>query len=413
MNKTRKVDNRIDLLDSILKLLAFFIILRSTFGLVLLLPGYGAQVYFAIYIIWFLLAVTRRQKFLFAIIKRSAWLLIFLFVNIAFDMFFANTLTTIVKNYINLFILYSIYLYYQSDNILFKRVTLFALFCDSLAIMINTIVEMEINPMVSRQLATATGVDDFAGNANLVASFQFIYAGVCLLPYLIVTLKEYTKPIKFSVFLFLIVFITVLAKASFFISLIVPIICLVFSLLPKNIFVKLNILFIGTLVLFLFKDLIVDLLNIISSLNFVNDILAEKIVDLASFLDIGTSGAKQSAGRIELYLQSFEIFTNNIFLGVHSTGEINYFIGRHSGWLDALAEFGIFRLFPLLCFLFLSYKQISVSVSKQFNKAVSLSFIAFALIGFINPNVFTQMWLVLYIVIPFLSTINIIKDEKV
>lgn len=401
-----EIKTKIGLIDFVMECMALLIILRGTFGIVMYIPGYSANIYFFIYFIWFIIAILKKATFIGMVLKRGYWILIFLFINIVFDLLFNGTVTTIIKNYIILFILYSIYLYYKNGYKTFKMVVLFALFCDVMIVMVNTLKEMVINPYISRQLATANGVANFEGNSNMLVSFQFIYAGVCLVVYLIPSVREYSKKIQLFQIFFIILFITVLLKASYFFSILITLMCFSIYFLPENKLKKYYFLFSLILGMPLLKGELSTMLNNISTLNFINDVLYGKIRDLSNLLGSGEGGASQSELRFELYLKSLKTFSENIFLGVHSTWKNNYIIGGHSGWFDGFAQFGILRFTPFLLFIRNTYKYLLNDINKNLRRSVSTSFIAFIIIGIINPHIFSQMWLVLYIVIPFLATIN-------
>lgn len=406
INNNPKRKKRIKYADFIMQCIALIIILRATFGIVMYIPGYTASVYFFLFIIWFILACFTNETYLGKVLKESYFLLVFLCINIVFDLFFSGYVTTIIKNYIIIFILYSLFLYYQKGYDSFKRITLFLLFADGMIIMINTLKEMLINPYISRQLATADGVANFDGNSNMLVSFQFIYAGICLIVYMITSTNQHDKTTRRFLYGFIIVFVYVLFKASYFFSILITIICLITYWLPKKKYLKYYFIISVFLLLPFFRVGLSAVLNNIASLNIINEVLYGKIRDLSNLLSGGIEGASQSQLRLELYLKSLQTFSQNLFFGVHSTWENSYSLGKHSGWIDGFAEFGIIRFVPFILFLRSSYKYLSQNLEATFKKSISISYTAFTIIGIINPHIFPQMWLVLYIVIPFLYTLN-------
>ena len=84
-------------------------------------------------------------------------------------------------------------------------------------------------------------------------------------------------------------------------------------------------------------------------------------------------------------------------------------IGGHSGWLDGLAQFGFLRYPLFIVFLCKAFSYL-IRVSHQ-QKILYITIIALVFLGMINPVIFPQLWVVVYIFVPFLDSICIYGEE--
>lgn len=140
-------------------------------------------------------------------------------------------------------------------------------------------------------------------------------------------------------------------------------------------------------------------------------ILTYRFEEISSVLSGGDMNSEGSGGaRFNRTLNSLNTFISHPLFGVnHKTNDVTLFegnvIGNHAEWVDSLAKYGIFALL-LFYFLVKSAKQVSS------NRGVSVVFILFIVIGFLNQVLFCVQNTVCFFIIPMFYDVLISKRAQ-
>ena len=263
---------------------------------------------------------------------------------------------------------------------------------------VTTYIGCESFPGASRTLAAAYHQKDFEiinlYNRVNICGFDFIYTLVLFVPLSISVIKNrfvFFKGKILLVWVLLIGMFFVILKSEYFTAIIlysVSFICFLFS---KNTTSRRfwTIIILCILLVVVFISFIPVLFGNLSSLT-ESKILSNKFEDVGSILSGGfaTSGDKDTEGRINVYLASWQAFLSSPIIGTGKNG------GGHSFILDYLAKYG---LVGLLLEIYLFRKIFKFSV-KPFLNAISYPFFLFVFIlqiimAFLNPMILYDFFL--------------------
>ena len=105
--------------------------------------------------------------------------------------------------------------------------------------------------------------------------------------------------------------------------------------------------------------------------------------------------------RLTLYIQSIDVFLNNILIGALNN---NFVIGGHSTWLDFLGQIGLLSC-PIYVFFVMCYLYIKKTVPKNTLVYVKACFIYIFFLGFINTVYIARILLTLVVFVPFAAKV--------
>ena len=309
------------------------------------------------------------------------------------------------QSYIYIFIIIAIAIFYINDtNNKRKKIIIYILFFDYLYIGINTFFQLQINPSISRVLATsAEHVESILGEVTMsgIGSYSYFYAlviiSILMCHYMLNTNKK-----KLLLIILLVGIFLLLVNAQFTMSVLFFIFFIFFVLITEK---KTSAKYFMIRILFLIAFIII-LLNIGSIINYVSNFVGEDLAVRLNELNDSLLGNGYSQGdigaRIDVYKMSINSFFNNILYG--SFGNKNF--GGHSSILDILGAYGIIGFSAIYTF-FKMYKLIIKSVRKYQRNVVKICFIYFIVLSFLNPAHLSTIIIALFIVIPlFLDLIS-------
>lgn len=169
-----------------------------------------------------------------------------------------------------------------------------------------------------------------------MGTFSFVYTIVILFPLILYMLRCYGKK-RLHYFIIGLVVVAVIIKTEYTTALILLLSSFMLFLLPKNFsFRQLTLLSIGFVVIVLaYSTLLPSILRLIAEFSG-SEQVAER---LTSISEVRTGGGLDDnsdlSQRVELWTESWKLFTNNLLLG---TGNES---GGHSFILDNMAKYGL------------------------------------------------------------------------
>lgn len=245
-------------------------------------------------------------------------------------------------------------------------------------------------------------------NFFAIVDFNFLYAALLLISFVLTALLSGEKNKIFHIIAFIILsLVVVLSK---FATLLVLYILVIIIILLLNIFkVSKKLILLGATVLFgiIFasRNFII---TFISNSDFIATLFRGNKLDNLIYI---LQGDLSAWNRIEKYLISFNTFSQNIAWGVDYSWYNVQTISNHVQWVDDLARYGIFGSLILLFMLFLIFYGVYTTIQNDINKNLFLiGVFIYIIIGFLNPNRYGAFDLMLFIVLPFFS--QYIKKEN-
>lgn len=400
-------------MKNIVNFLALLLIWRGMFGTVMLVSNvFSANVYFALYMCWLLFASIQKRDFLGNVFKTLWPILVFVVINIGFDIAGGLGVTKETINIINAFMMSSMFVYYMKEDVRFKKIALFLIIIDFGIIIYSTSNQLNATPNLVRSLSTRAGeaLED-TSMYKLIANFSTVYAIVTYTVFLMFARKYIVnKGLRFFA-LALILFLTLFViKCTLFIAVTLIAMGLLINFFPQKKSVPFLLVGGFLLIIMFFSGPLAALMTNMARTPFWGEILQGKFLDIANLLTGGSSSAYMSEMRIELYKQSIDVFAQNPFFGVHAIAQTDFKIGMHSGWLDGLANYGLIRYPFYIGFVIKLYQAIRDHVPQKYQYGVLVVFFTYFMFGSVNPNVFPQIWTILCFAIPF--SISIIEENN-
>lgn len=294
------------------------------------------------------------------------------------------------------------YYYFNNNKINEIKIITTIISLDIIYTTINSLIMLIKYPYISRFLATGSDNSYLEGlNIYGVGGYSFFYSLVIIgliLFYFFIYEKKITY--KFTYFIGFLLCIIVLLKGSFTISTILLMSFLVKILIEKKVVNRYFRYLIFIIVYISIFMLLPWTLNQILEKGNVSDVYRVRIAEISDSIEgNGLDGDLQS--RIERYTMSLKSFTSNILFGSYG----NNTIGGHSTWIDVLGLYGLFGLllvYPLFYRIIMIKKQMPKQYRIFYNNILEY----YLILGLINTTLFGELFMTIYVYIPFLIIIN-------
>lgn len=305
-------------------------------------------------------------------------------------------------NFLYMFIIFSIFLYYRDDeNKKDRKIILYFLLIDILYIGINTFIQLLTNPLLSRILAMSTETKEMLLEGeiyNNIGTYGFFYAlGIIVLIYIYKSFFENTNT-KIKYIIISILSLVLLIQGSFAISILLTFICTSFILIFCNKNISKKILKISVTILLIIM-IYINSNNILSNIAMIEWLplqVKEKITEINISLNNSENmNGTDMEARATVYKKSIDTFKENFLIGSFGNNEN---IGGHSTFFDFFALYGVFAIF-LYYYFFICYKQINKFVNIKY--IVGIIFIYYLLLSILNPSIYSNIFVALYIIVPF------------
>ena len=406
VNKVLSKSTRLSILLFIQMGLALIVIAWMNNGIfTYAMPYVPNFIRWGLYGIWLGLALISSKKFVTTFVLQC-WPLLLFHLYILFLSFFIEKdyLHVYIKSISYLIMVYSILLYYFcSKYSRFQKVLVTFLFLDCVFLAINTYIQLQLNPLLVRYLATATetkerllGTTVFYG----VGNYGYFYALVSIILLLGFLFLNYNKR-KLLVFLLIFTLTALLIKASFTIAILFTGIFLTLLVIlrytTKYTFVFIVLL--GVMTLLIFQGLFASMFSQLADVKGISAEISIRFDEIAQFFSGNDVSGTDLIIRQNLYAQSIDAFANNIMMGISLTDSNVYSAGGHSAWLDLLARFGLFSL-PFFAFLFKAYKYCKSIVPLNFKMFVKVYWLYFICLGFINTTFYANIYTIWFLFLP-------------
>lgn len=394
--------SKYNIVDIIHLLLSILVLLWLNKGIFNYTSNYIPSIMrYMIFAIWFMLTLNQKQ-YIRRLISNLWPILLFYILAIFINCFSHNSyIDSLLKNINFILIIYSIFLYYFEEKYLqYQKIILSILVFDICYIALNTIKNLKENPSLSRFLSTGAKTQvTLLGNKTFYAigNYSYFYSLVILIMLIFFILVHINKNRIFNLILFILLTHT-LIQGQFTIAIIFLTIFLLWIICMKIINKKNRILVFILLIILMIITLnfLPEIFNKILSLKILPDTVSIRIKELEMMLLGYNMNDTDLNSRLSLYTKSLNSFCSNIFVG--SFGSDN--IGGHSTWLDLLGLFGILST-PIFVFFIKAYRYIKNRVGEQFIKFVDLYWIYYILLGVVNTTLFSNIFIMLFIVVPF------------
>lgn len=296
------------------------------------------------------------------------------------------------------------YMYEKKDFIFLKKLLYLVILFYGIG-SIQTYLGLLIYPFASRNLAIENldlTLKNTYGNLG-IGGFNFAYSSVYILIIIYFLIFFNRKKISKAAMIFLsFIFIAILLaifKASYFISIAISAIGIMFILfrMRKLYFILISFLIFGFYILNNFDDILLK--------NYTYTPLFEKYLDIVLTLQ-NNAFDSQTLHRINLYLYSLKTFLKFPIFGLNgSVNELNnsyQYIGGHSGWFDFMGYFGLFVSIPLFLSIYFNYKKtININHCSNNNILINSVYLCFIIHGIVNPILYVyQVGFVVFFVLP-------------
>ena len=369
-----------------------------------------------IYFIWLIISCISDRSYLFKLISKT-YILIYFILWITIRVILSNNIDfsyfgmiNVIISFVNLFIYYSIYIFISNIDLSQKR-----------KLILSILIFLIVTNILSIYYVTKDENAIRYAKSNLyfgVGDFELVYSVVLLIPILIFCSYKYFKNIKIGIrrilIIEIIVSIILILKANYMTAIVMTVYMIpcVIYLGKNNKILKFFMFQIFILLgVFIIKNLIIEAcLYIINNTSIFSEIINTKIMAIANFLS-GGGAVDTIDNRMELSNISFNTFINNPLIGVDFSQYGRTVIGSHATWVDSLARFGIIGVSIIIVFLYKIFKNIVSNCKNKLDRnCIIISIFGFLILGFINNNMMSGVFVVIFIVAPFMS--SILRYEK-
>lgn len=308
----------------------------------------------------------------------------------------------LVIDWYQIIVAYSLYLYVRtlSDNRRRKLVK-FSLNCIFISLLLSLYYVYFVDPQAIRntQRGFLFGVGDF----------QLMYGLVIFVGSLTAILRtKITRKARFKLTMLLMLSSLTLFKSNLVTSLILGIfsIFLNYLLMSKNLTIK-KILVSTTLIfIVLVRDTVAQLFFALSRWDKLYWSTQNKIAAIGNLL-IKSDNIDTLGSRWDLAQQSINSFFSNPIFGVNYSDYGQGVIGMHSQWADDLARFGLFGfLFVLVVGLLMYLEMIRAASNHLDYTSVKAAWLTYIVLGFLNPNMMGALLIIMFVIAPFISSIE-------
>jgi hypothetical protein len=314
--------------------------------------------------------------------------------------------------------IYSIFLYYFDGKYRrFQKFLSVFLFLDCVVVAINTYIHLQMNPLIARYLAAGAGTaarEKLLGTATFygVGSYGYFYSLVSIILLLGFLFLNYRKK-NYLALLLIFAFTALLIQASYMIAIVLTFIFLVLLVIMrytnKYTFVAITLLVVITLLIF--QGTFASMFEKLADIEGIPHMLSSKLNELAIFFSGSDVSGTDLNARLNLYSQSIDAFANNILTGTVLTNSNVYSAGNHAAWLDLLADFGLFSI-PFFIFWFRAYKYCKNKVPLIFRPFVTVYWLYYVCLGFVNTLFFAQIYTTWLLFLPLFISSFFKTNEK-
>ncbi|GAB3716106.1 hypothetical protein [Mariniluteicoccus flavus] len=310
-----------------------------------------------------------------------------------------------LQNFAYLVVAFALYSFYSRHAVpAYRAIIVGIVILDMIVVGVRTWLELNINPEVSRYLATGGAYEDVAAATEGlwgIGGYAYAYA---MPPLLLVFLFHALTRQRFrrAAWVAVVVGTALLIKMAFTIAVLLWVACAGLLILRHLVGRERRALAYLCVAISLGMAWLIApaLLAELGSSDLLPDVLTVRLNEVADWLAGSHSDNSDLGARADRYLSSLAVFAEHWLGGVSVTGRGVEEIGGHSAWLDGLAVFGI--SFLLLCgFLWSVWRDQKDAVGAEAAPVLNIVWGYFGVLGMVNTIFFAHIILVWMVIVPF------------
>lgn len=309
----------------------------------------------------------------------------------------------LTRNYVMLlvygFILLCMGEYYK-ENSKSKQFLMKVWIVDSAVIIINTLIQLQTNPLIVRQMSIG-GLEE--NRMACVASFSHVlcYAFAVLFLFERLCRKNTEKKTTSIIALIAMLLLVIQSQIVLLIAATLMGIIILLAMRPLgNKRARITYLAIAVVVLGCVYIALPTILSMLSTWSVLPEVVRVKLEDVRILLNTGTAALVDNAGqRIENYEMSIGQFKSNILFGSMGVSDE---IGAHATWLDLLGMYGLCAIPYGWWMVSIVHRNIKSADSNDRKIIILISGIYLA-VGFLDPILFQNTFVFFAVIMPFLT----------
>ncbi len=272
---------------------------------------------------------------------------------------------------------------------------------------------LSVDPNLSRKAAANIKSEQGVDTLNAIGGFDTVYGSVLVVIILLFLYKLLSRKWKKLVCCFLIISsIVFIIMASYGTAIVLLVIALSLWTMQTN-----RVL--GGIMLGIFILVAVNHVEMGAMISHwsqkidYSDMLSQKMNEIGFILQTGEAAGTLAGdeGRFARMGWSVETFLKYPIFGAY--GKNDALIGYHSELVDSLAKFGVFGFIPLIMFFIYFFKDIYSGLETvEGKRCCILVGIMYIVIAILNPALYTQQVLPLFILLPICESFTLKNKEK-
>lgn len=324
-----------------------------------------------------------------------------------------NLFNTEAFNAYVLLFLFFIYMYIKRGSIKIKEQIFTVAIIGFAFTYLYSIKWLSVDPNLSRKAAANIKAEQGVDTLNAIGGFDTVYGSILVIIILLFLYKLLFSKWKKIVCCFLIISsIVFILMASYGTAIVLLVIALSLWMMQTNRVFGGIMLGIFILVAVNHVEMGAMISQWSQKIDY-SDMLSQKMNEIGVILQTGEVAGTLAGdeGRLARMGWSVETFLKYPIFGAY--GKSNALIGYHSELVDLLAKFGAFGFIPLIIFFVCFFKDIYSGLeTAEGKRCCILVGIMYIVIAILNPALYTQQVLPIFILLPICESFTLKNNEK-
>lgn len=278
---------------------------------------------------------------------------------------------------------------------------------------IYSIVKLIEDPLLSRKAASAVSVEESVDVLGAIGGFDTVYGSILVVCILLFMRKNSNKVgLKILAIVTFISSCFFLVMSSYGTALVLLVLLFGLWIFQKSRLMGF-VMIVISLFLFIFHKHIGLLISEFSQYITYSDMLKQKVDEIGRILSTGQSAGTLAGeeGRLARMEWSWNAFLTYPILGGFGKSDVQ--IGYHSELFDTLGRFGLIGAVSLFTFLGLLFKDIYSGMKTwEGKKCCLICLTLYVAIVLLNPALYTQQLLPIFVLLPLYERIETGEDSK-
>lgn len=375
------------------------------------IPLFGFFAFIAIFAMWFIMAISNTG---YKLTVDNVWLYIYVAVILLSSVFLTPFLNKHTYLVVYLLIISMFSAYYTRSGLAQERRVIWTFYLVEIcAICVVSTFLCALNPNIARMYAGGMGENMEVGN-YLLAEFGMIYTLPLIIVFFVFSYpKLANKKLAWTIFpMFICLYFVNFATALF-----ILILFLLVAFLAKKPVTICFLLGVSVLLFVIFRFEIADFCRNLASMNFLGKFVSYKLINIADTIN-GVTVYQDSNTlnmRIDYTTDALRVFKNHPLLGIYGINafaEERILLRDHNVWFDALAYFGVIRIFPYIAFIIKWYKNVQKRTKHRLVYPVAYVTIIWVMYGFLNPMNKYQVLVFMHMMLPMSAALLAEVNEE-